>query len=394
MNKKKIVVKFLNSSYELDSRDKREVSVLSEIFSKVYVLDYRVKSQISHDKNVIQISREKKYSKFKIIRLFQIIFKIFLKDPLFINSLSPDVISCHDLNALMIGWISTIYNFKKKPKLIYDSHEFELGRKTIKPRNFFHYNLIKFLESYLIKKCSFSIMVNESIANEVTRIHNLKTKPIVVKNLPKNWIVDEIETQKTRIHLNNLFQSSNNVFTLIYHGYVTIGRGVENLIEILKFDKDLRLVILGYCDDQKYFSSLQGMVKTFKVEKQVLFHDAVEQHLLRNFIAAADLGMVTFQALSKSYYFALPNKFFECIQSLTPVITSNYPEISNIVNKYKIGLTVNPNSINEIYNAVKQIKDNKFLYQTIKTNLAKAKLVLNWENESLVLINEYKKLLN
>lgn len=393
MNKKMIVVKFLNSSYELDSRDKREVSVLSELFSKVYVVDYRVKPQITHDKNVIQISRKKKYSKLWIIRFFQIVNKLFLKDPLFINSLSPDVISCHDLNALLIGWISTLYNFKKKPKLVYDSHEFEMGRKTIKPRNFLQSHLIKFLESYLIKKCSFSIMVNESIANEVTKIYNLKTKPIVIRNVPRVWFIDESETQKTRIYLDKLFQTSNNVFTLIYHGYVTHGRGVEKLIEILKFDKELRLVILGYCDDQKYFALLQDLVKTFKVEKQVLFHDAVEQHLLKNFISAADLGMVTFQALSKSYYFGLPNKLFECIQSLTPVITSNYPEISNIVNDYKLGLTVNPNSVNDIYNAVKELKENRFLYYTFKKNLAKAKLILNWENESLVLKNEYKKLL-
>ena len=88
----------------------------------------------------------------------------------------------------------------------------------------------------------------------------------------------------------------------------------------------------------------------------------------------------------------LPNKFFENIQSLTPVIVSNFPEVSKIVDEYNIGIKVDPNSIAEIIEAIEKMRYDKILYATFKSNLKKAKEELCWEKEKKVLEQAYEKL--
>ena len=46
-------------------------------------------------------------------------------------------------------------------------------------------------------------MVNDSIADEVQRIHRLKRRPIVVRSIPENWTIDDKVCQETREKLLN-----------------------------------------------------------------------------------------------------------------------------------------------------------------------------------------------
>ena len=52
-----------------------------------------------------------------------------------IRKLNPEIISGHDLTAYLIGYFSTRF-VSNPPKLIYDAHEFEIGRniKELTPK--------------------------------------------------------------------------------------------------------------------------------------------------------------------------------------------------------------------------------------------------------------------
>ena len=106
--------------------------------------------------------------------------------------------SCHDLSALHLAyWLTRLR--KERPLLIYDSHEFEMGRNA--KRSVFKSFLIKRQERYLMNRCAFSIMVNDSIADEVQRIHKLKERPIVVRSTPDCWEIDESVCQQKKQEL-------------------------------------------------------------------------------------------------------------------------------------------------------------------------------------------------
>lgn len=103
--------------------------------------------------------------------------------------------------------------------------------------------------------------------------------------------------------------------------------------------------------------------------------------------------MMMISPVTKSYYYALPNKFFESIQALTPMIASDLPEMKYLIEKYKIGLTCKPENVQEIYNCVMRMHNDQALYKSCKENLKAAKAELCWENEKRILMKAYRKVL-
>lgn len=199
-----LVLKVCGGTWENASRDKRELSTYRDLGADVAVL---AKGN-NDDKGRIET-----VDGFKVYRYSTRPLGSRVPSPLnrlvslftwarFVKKIGPDIISGHDLMpGLTISWISTLLN-KNKPKLIYDSHEFELGRNT--NRGKLAALAIKHWEKFLMKRCVYSIMVNDSIADEVQRIHRIKERPIVVRSTPDFWTIDPEACLETR---NNLLDA-------------------------------------------------------------------------------------------------------------------------------------------------------------------------------------------
>ena len=102
-------------------------------------------------------------------------------------------------------------------------------------------------------------------------------------------------------------------------------------------------------------NSLKRQAQELKVGDRILFHTAVPIEELRNYVGAVDLGIFTAPSDVKSYYYSLPNKFFENIQSEIPIIFPNYPSVKQIVDIYQIGMTCNAEDLNEVKQRKKAI---------------------------------------
>ena len=88
----------------------------------------------------------------------------------------------------------------------------------------------------------------------------------------------------------------------------------------------------------------------------------------------------------------MPNKFFENIKSETPIICPFYPAMKELVDRYNIGLTCDPENIEEIAACVERMRTDSSFYELCKKNLKAAKMYLCWENEKQALITAYKQL--
>lgn len=108
---------------------------------------------------------------------------------------------------------------------------------------------------------------------------------------------------------------------------------------------------------------------------------AVEYTELWKYVGAVDVGMVTIPNACQSYFYALPNKLFENVQGLTPVIGSDFPEIKKIVEAYKVGMVCNPDDLSQINECIEIMRNDKQKYEEYKRNLEKAKQELCWERE-------------
>lgn len=385
-------VKYICSSFDNESRDKREISVVSEFNCEVIVCSLGKSEIIETTNQYINHQRENNLSKNNILRKFQIVYNYLWKYPRDLRKQRADCISCHDLKALFIGWLSTSFTKKsKKPSLIYDSHEFEIGRNTIRKRNLLVKFGIKKLEKFLMNRCEFSIVVNDSIANEIKKMHRLKNEPIVVRNIPNYWTMDENICKLKREELCEKFGIPRETFIIMYHGAIVRGRGIEKLIEVTSKTVNVVCMILGQ-SEKKYMQTLIQLSEEIGVSQKVIFHDAVKNDVLWQYIGAADVGMITIPPVTKSYYYMLPNKLFENIQAQTPVIASDLPEIRKIIDAYDIGLLVDPNNTNQILQAIEKMRANKDEYNRFKRNMEVAKRQLCWENEKSILKDAYAKI--
>ena len=160
----KRVLKICGGTWENASRDKRELSLYQEMGCDVAVLakgnlDDKGRKETIDGFTVYRYTTKPLGEKIpnainRTISLFA--WSCFAK------KLNPDIISGHDLlPGLTIAWLSSILS-KKKIKLIYDSHEFEVGRYA--KRGVVAVRLIKWWEGVLIRKSAFTIVVNQSIA--------------------------------------------------------------------------------------------------------------------------------------------------------------------------------------------------------------------------------------
>lgn len=383
-----LVLKIALSEWKNASRDKRELDVAKELGAEVLVLAKGDQSGIRECVDGFSVYRMSTRPLGKYVpKVINRIISIFTWAHR-ARTISPQIISGHDLGGLTIGWLSSLFlKPSQRPKLVYDSHEFEAGRNA--KRSIFQTKLIIWWERFMIKRSAFMIVVNDSIADEIVKLHKLKERPVVVRNIPPKWEIDQKVCAVAREQmLGKLFGRT----ILMYHGAVVMGRGIEKCIELLTYDQELCLVVIGDAALDSYRRRLECAVEKLNVKDRVLFYGAVPQYELWKYIGAADMSMVISEPIVKSYYLGLPNKLFESIQAHTPIVGSALPEIERIIHQYKIGEVCRYDDMADIYRAVKEIKENKEKREQYRENGKEASKELCWERESRRLAEAYKKI--
>ena len=388
-----LFVKIVPGEFTNASRDKRELSVVKELGHKVIVVaisEKKINEVINIDGWKVQCRSTRPLGQNRLLAINRLI-SVF-SWAIYVRRLGADYISGHNLTGLLIAWISTWFQFQNKRRfLIYDAHEFEAGRNT--KRSYVSSLFTIYLERFLTKRTALNIMVNDTIADEVQNLHNLKDRPVVVRNVPPYWKIDKtVCEQKRKELIESMNVNGEQInFVAMYHGLLLNGRGIENLIRSVSKLSNVAAVILGN-GEPSYVHALRKLVEREQVIDKILFHPYVPVENLWQYLGSVDVGIVNIENVCMSYYYSLPNKLLENIQSETPVIGSNFPEISNIINRYKTGLTCNPDDVNDIASAIEEMRNNKEQYATFKINLKIAKKELCWENEKMVLKSAFEKL--
>lgn len=381
-------------NFRENSRDARELHVAETAgFNDIGILTFEGQRESYLPKNwrLFEVARNKYGSSGyrKIASKIHSVFSFIHKS----RELKPKVISGHDLLGLTIGYISS-FGRRKNMIFIYDAHEYELGRYTVKPRSRFALKIIAIWEKYLIKHSDLSIVVNQSIANQMQMDYKINFNSVVVRNIPVKQELDRTLSREIR---ESWLKKMNLPFSsklLMYHGLIQEGRGIEIGIDLCaKFKhKNLGFIILGY-GSSYYINKLQKKADKLGIRDRVIFNQPVLGNVLLDYVAASDIGLVLIQPVSKSYNFALPNKLFENIHAGIPVLASSLPEINQLVKDNQIGLTCNIDDIDDISDKIRLLL-NESCYNQCVENILKVRFKYTWENEALILKSELEKIYN
>lgn len=302
-----------------------------------------------------------------------------------------DIISGHDLLGLLIAYLSTI-GLKRQPKLIYDAHEYEMGRFTNNKRRKLKSKLIFFTEKYLLKRAVLTITVNQSIYEQMKADYNLDFPAVIIRNVPILRTPEKKRSAEIRKVWKNKMGLNENDKIYIYHGMIGPGRGIEEAIEAVSSTGYGGLVIMGYCTDNRYKLKLKSQITKSKDPSKIMIHESVTGSELVTYLGAADIGVVLIRPIARSYFFALPNKLFESLHAGNPVIASDLPEIKRVVQSYDVGVLCDSGDMNDIKEKwIFLSKQNLFGAYHDKVEFARQRL--NWQAESQILVKKLEAIL-
>jgi len=286
-----------------------------------------------------------------------------------------DILVANDLDTLYANhWAK---KFKRKCKLMYDSHEYFIGVPELisRPRV---QNFWRRIEKRTLPKVDKMYTVNESIAELYRKEY--KREIFVVRN-----IADVLPSYQNKSR-KELGLPEDKKIVIFQGAGINIERGAEELIDAIHLIENSVLIFVGGGD---VIEQLKQKVKQNKLEDKVLFFGKIPYGELMNFTRVSDLGVSLDKNTNINYRFSLPNKIFDYINAGIPMLVSDLPEIKKIVEGYDIGLICPNHEPKIIAEYLNKILKNELIYKRLKNNTLKASQELTWQNESTVLKKIY-----
>jgi glycosyltransferase involved in cell wall biosynthesis len=279
-----------------------------------------------------------------------------------------DLIFSNDLDTLLACYLASKIRGKR---LIYDSHELftelpELHKSQVKKQ------IWESIEKRILPSIKHSITVCHSISEYYKAKY--KISMAVVRNIPNLRTTD----------IENLDLEIPNKKIIIYQGALNKGRCLENVLHAMTMVTDGYLIIIG---DGDLAEELKELTIELNVTDRVRFLGKIDGTSLHQYTRFASLGLCLLENEGLNYYYSLPNRIFDYLYSGVPVLASNFPEISNIVQKYNTGILIENNNPTFIAQQINQLLQNSFDTSHFPSVIAE----LNWEKEENVLIDVIKK---
>ena len=266
-------------------------------------------------------------------------------------------------------------------RLVYDSHELyceqEFGEREKKRW--------AQIEARQIGACDAVITVNQSIATELERRYGLADVKVILN-------AERCERPPTRTRLfHERFALAADRRVLLFQGGLSAGRNLEVLVAAMALVQDPS-VVLVFLGDGVLRQKLHAKSAAASIAGRVYFHAAVPQNELLGLTAAADAGIIPYQATCLNNYYCTPNKLFEFVAAGIPILASDLPEIRRLVVGQHIGMVGDMGSAQLLAFLIDGFFADPQRLRTWQDNLSIARKTICWESEEKKLVQIYRAL--
>ncbi len=281
-----------------------------------------------------------------------------------------DVFTANDTDALVGTYLAAKLRGKS---LVVDLHELFPEVPEVTNRKFVKGVWTK-IEDWILPKIKHGYTVCQSIADYYKKRYGVNLG--VVRNMPSYKSLDDIpSTEITAI--------PNNKKIILYQGAVNVGRGVEWIIDAMPYVReDAIFVVAGKGD---LYEELKE-----KANDRIIFLGHIPYTELASITKRASIGVCLLKNQGLSYYYALPNRVFDMIQSHVPLLATDFPEIRRIVATHDTGKLISdytPEALARTINSMLNESIDHDKYSRLATELC-------WEKEEEKLKAIYKSALN
>lgn len=282
----------------------------------------------------------------------------------------PRVIHACDLEAMPPCYL---YRRVFRGRLIFDVFDRHAMAYIPRKNTFFKklYSLTNSFEERLAEGSDVLVSVSDELINTFRR----KPKYCVpVLNCAEDYSSDKAPKPETQ-----------NKFTVAFTGHIRRERGLEPLVAAIKSLKRVNLVVTGRVEDK----DLLDEIRTVSNIKYLGFLEHREVLMIET---GSDVmvALYNLEAYAQNKY-VMGNKLFEAMMCGVPIITN---VATKIVNETQCGITVDYNNIEQIKEAIANLRDNPELRKRLGDNGRKAFLQkYNWAAMEQKLFKIYDTLL-
>jgi hypothetical protein len=276
-----------------------------------------------------------------------------------------DAIWLNDFDGIIaILYARVIKIFFSKRRIVWDHHELAPERFLRSP---FYRWLISFSD-IVIQANQERVLYTQSHLPE--KYHS---KFVVIENYPSAEFMSS-KTENADQHFKTWIKGQEYC---LFQGAALTYRKVMESIECIYSISNMKLVIMGPCDD-----STRNAIKTKwpDYESRVFITGWTAQKDFYGYMDGAVASLVFYENIDTNHWLCAPNRFFNAILRGIPVICGPNPPMKTIVEIDEIGLSCasNGDDHTEIAAAVIQIRDNQDEYRS-RCESTKSKFV--WQNQ-------------
>jgi glycosyltransferase involved in cell wall biosynthesis len=233
------------------------------------------------------------------------------------------------------------------------------------------------------------ITVNDELAAILARRFD-RPLPAVVMNCPSAWTPPR--DRDRRFH--ELLGLAPETRVVLYHGGFTPSRGIETLGAAVRRVPGAILVAMG---DGPLRPALERLAAEPIAEGRLHVLPPVPPPELLGWVAAADVGAMVNQPVSRNERLSTPNKLFECFGAGVPVVSSDFPLRRRIVMEDPdgpLGAVCDPTDPDAIAAALREVLDRpaEAAADLRRRVLRAAHARWTWERQVPVLLEVYGRL--
>ncbi|MFN0216421.1 MAG: glycosyltransferase [Saprospiraceae bacterium] len=285
-----------------------------------------------------------------------------------------DAVCSIDLDSLPAGCLATVIRRKKR---VFDAHEYFSEVPELVQRPF-----VKFFWEFVARMClsiyKHAYTVGPALADIFEKKYSLKFG--VVRNIPRRYSKPDKKVDFPQLKYNKKI--------LLYQGALNKGRGIETLLESIKYLENVQLVLAGEGDLSQV---LRQKAKDWDLLDRVVFLGNVKPEDLKILTEQAWLGLNLLENCGLSYYYSLANKFFDYVQVGVPVLTMDFPEYRALNAQHEVAILLTGLEPEMVVEKVHSLMNRDELYKKLSNNCLIAREDWNWEREEQTLLAFWKE---
>ena len=233
-----------------------------------------------------------------------------------LDEVRADVVIANDVDALPLA-----FDVAKTAPVILDAHEYSLGEFGGLKWRLTRQGYARYLCRTYIRRTSGMMTVADGIAKEYA--NTFRVSPVVVQNA-----APYADLHPTPV--------AAGVVRMIHHGNAVPGRRIEMMLDVMRMLPDrFRLDLMLLPSVPGYLAKLKSRAAG---DPRIRFLPVVPMRELVPATNDYDVGLYLLPPASFNDLHALPNKFFEFVQSRLAIAIGPSPEMAALVKQHGLGV--------------------------------------------------------